>query len=67
MCNLKFVLLGGLIEISSNTDLPVPLVYAMSMVLIAIAVRILFGLPFASLLRRITRVAKHLKNRAYEQ
>jgi hypothetical protein len=64
MCHVKFVLLGGLIEISSNTDLPDPLVYAISIVLIAIALRILFGPPFAPLLRRIIRLVKRLTIRA---
>jgi hypothetical protein len=65
MCNLKFSLLGGLIEISSNADLPGPLVYALSIVLIAIAIRILLGPPFASLLRRVARLVKYLMNRTY--
>jgi hypothetical protein len=65
MSDLKFSLLGGLIEIVSNGDLPTPLAYALAILLIAVAVRLLFGLPFAPFLRGINRILKHLKNKAY--
>jgi hypothetical protein len=52
------------IEIVSNGNLPDPLVYALAILLIAVAIRILFGLPFTPFLRGVSRALKHLQNRA---
>ena len=60
MGDLKISLLG-VFEIVSKGELPPPLVYAMSILLVCLGIRILFGLPLTPVLRAIGRALKHLK------
>jgi hypothetical protein len=63
MSQFKFSILG-IVEIVSKGGLPTPIVYALSIVLVAIAIRILFGLPIASLVRGLSRALSHRQNKA---
>ena len=63
MSDLEISLLS-VFKIVSHGELPTPIVFTLSMVLGAVALRILFGFPYAPILRRIDRFLKHLTNKS---
>ena len=59
----KFNLLGLIEIVSSGGELPPSLVYGLTAVLVAMAIRILFGLPVGPSLSRVIRAIKQIKRR----